>query len=247
MNEPLTYKLSAYEGPLDLLYSLIQTHKIDIFDIPIAELADQYIGFLQKADKRDMDSMSEFTLLAATLLEIKSKMLLPKTDAGEDEEDPRKELVDSLLEYRKAKLAAELFVTLGEENDGFFVKPPEKALLAELKPVETVDDALEGITLWTLFSVFREVMEKKEHKIDKIRSSFNAVRKDKFTVEKKALYILRILNTQKKVAFRVLLESCEGKMEMVVTFLAMLELIKAKEIRVRQRTVFGDIEIRKCV
>lgn len=242
----MTYKLSAYEGPIDLLYRLIQAHKLDIYDIPIASLTDQYLDFLERADSKDMDSMSEFVLMAATLIEIKSKLLLPKQIDEEGEADPRQELVDRLLEYKKVKLAAALFMQYEETGDDIFYKAPERDFIKNLKPKESLDDILQDITANRLYAIFQDVLGKKELKVDKVRSSFKAVAKDLYTVEEKTAHIQKLLSIRGFLSFRALIQVCASKSEAVVTFLALLELIKTRQIKVAQEHLFDDIEIRKC-
>ena len=213
--ETINIRLAAFEGPLDLLYHLIEKNEIDIYDIPIAALTEQYLAYLDAAEDRDMDGMSEFLLMAATLLEIKSKLLLPKPKAEEEEgPDPREELVQRLLEYKE--------------------QPPQE-----------LEDLLQGITMDDLYQAFRQVMARKETKEDKVRSSFRSVQKDLFTVGEKMEYIrdMLILHPHEKTAFHTIFRRNAGKMERVVTFLALLELIKQKEVQITQEKNFGEIFI----
>ena len=236
--ETINIRLAAFEGPLDLLYHLIEKNEIDIYDIPIAALTEQYLAYLDAAEDRDMDGMSEFLLMAATLLEIKSKLLLPKPKAEEEEgPDPREELVQRLLEYKRIKDATE---TLKERKEA-------DASVARLKeqPPQELEDLLQGITMDDLYQAFRQVMARKETKEDKVRSSFRSVQKDLFTVGEKMEYIrdMLILHPHEKTAFHTIFRRNAGKMERVVTFLALLELIKQKEVQITQEKNFGEIFI----
>ena len=246
--EAINIRLEAFEGPLDLLYHLIEKNEIDIYDIPIAALTEQYLAYLDAAEDRNMDGMSEFLLMAATLLEIKSKLLLPKPKTEEEEEgpDPREELVQRLLEYKKIKEATE---ALKEREEGaalIFYKEAD-ASVAKLKerPAQELEELLQGITMDDLYLAFQQVMARKETKEDKVRSSFRSVQKDLFTIGEKMAYIrdMLILHPHKKTAFHTIFRKNAGKMERVVTFLALLELIKQKEVKITQEKNFGEILI----
>lgn len=247
--EEINIRLDAFEGPLDLLYHLIEKNEIDIYDIPIASLTEQYMTYLDAAADRDMDGMSEFLLMAATLLEIKSKLLLPKPKQEEEEgPDPREELVQRLLEYKKIKDATETLKEREEEAALIFYKEADASVakLKEQEPQE-LEELLRGITLDDLHTAFLRVMARQETKVDKVRSSFRSVQKDMFTVGEKMEYIrdLLILRPHGKTAFHTIFRENAGKMEKVVTFLALLELIKQKEVQITQERNFGEILIQK--
>ena len=246
---PILVKTESFEGPMDLLYHLIEKHEIDIYDIPIALLAEQFIVALKLMQEPDMDSMSEFVLMAAHLLEIKSKMLLPAPPAaeGEEIEDPRAELVRKLIEYKLFKTVAESFRDFEATGAKVFYKSADDSLpFAELyarRPVD-VSESLDGVSLDALYAAFEEVMKRKELKVDKVRSSFNAVAKDLYTVEEKQAHIRNLLRLYKTVAFDEIFAAGARKMEKVVTFLALLELIKVKAIAISQESLFGKIILR---
>ena len=247
--ETINIRLDAFEGPLDLLYHLIEKNEIDIYDIPIASLTEQYLAYLEAAEDRDMDGMSEFLLMAATLLEIKSKMLLPAPKTEEEVgPDPREELVQRLLEYKKIKDVTETFKEREEEAALVFYKEAD-ASVKKLKeqPPQELEDLLQGITMDDLYNAFQQVMARRETKVDRVRSSFRSVQKDLFTVGEKMAYIrdLLILRPHGKTAFHTIFRQNAGKMEKVVTFLALLELIKQKEVQITQERNFGEILIEK--
>ncbi len=245
--ETINIRLDAFEGPLDLLYHLIEKNEIDIYDIPIAALTEQYLAYLDAAEDRDMDGMSEFLLMAATLLEIKSKLLLPvpKTEEAEGP-DPREELVQRLLEYKKIKDVTDTFKEREEEAALVFYKGAD-ASVQKLKeqPPQELEELLQGVTMDDLYIAFQQVMARKETKVDKVRSSFRSVQKDLFTVSEKMEYIrdLLILRPYGKTPFHTIFRENAGKMEKVVTFLALLELIKQKEVQITQEKTFGEILI----
>ena len=247
--EEINIRLDAFEGPLDLLYHLIEKNEIDIYDIPVASLTEQYLAYLDAAEDRDMDGMSEFLLMAATLLEIKSKLLLPKTKAEEEEgPDPREELVQKLLEYKQIKDATETLREREEDAAQFFYKEADVSIekLKEREP-EELDAILQGVTLDDLCAAFQQVLERNETKVDRIRSSFRSVQKDLFTISEKMEYIrdLLILRPHGETTFHRIFRENAGKMEKVVTFLALLELIKQKEVQITQERNFSEILIRK--
>ena len=172
--ETISYKLEHFEGPLDLLLHLIEKNKINIYDIPIVEITAQYLDYVRHMEREDLNIVSEFLVMAATLLDIKAKMLLPKEVDEEGEEiDPRAELVMRLLEYKKYRLMAD---ELADREDGALkhlykpsTLPPE---VAKYEPPVDLDKLLDGLTLAKLQRIFEQVMKRKEDKIDPIRSNF---------------------------------------------------------------------------
>lgn len=250
--DSITFKLEDlnFEGPLDLLLQLIEKHKIDIYNIPIAKLTDSYLEYLRLLREVNADNLSEFILMAATLLEIKSRMLLPIQKEDEEEEgDPREELVRRLLEYKMYKEAAE---ELGvKQRQGLYpvFKAPDKDIKSEaLKGEEEekdVSEILNGVTADMLYKAFLDVMKRKEVRVDRVRSSFDSVVKDPFTVEEKIEHIKNVLSIKEKVEFSQLFGRKAGKSETVVTFMALLELIKGKYLEAVQDELFGRIIIRR--
>lgn len=241
----LNVKIESYEGPFDVLFKLIEKNKIDIYDIPISELTDQYIEFVAAMDNDDMDSMSEFIVMAATLLEIKSKMLLPKENEEEEENDPRDELVRKLIEYKRFKKAAEILSERDKDSGTSYFKSWDKTILKELKDIapRDIDEILNGADLDMLYRAFEDVLKRREDKKDKIRSGFNSVKKAVFSINDKIQYLTDLLIVKSRLNFREIFKTDTSKAEVVVTFLAMLELIKIRRIRVVQNTVFDDIVI----
>ena len=241
-------KLRVFEGPLDLLLHLIDINKIDIYDIPIALITDQYLEYIHQMDHQDMDVMSEFLVMAATLLRIKSKMLLPVEDKPQEEqEDPRQELVERLLEYKMYKYAAEELKDLSVDAQKVFFKPetvPEEIKYYEepIRPEEIVGD----ITLEKLNQIFRMVMRRKKDREDPVRSHFGKIQKEKYKVEDRMDDIRRQIRGLKKINFRTLLDIQPVKEMVIVTFLAVLELMKVGEIKVSQEHNFAEIYLDSC-
>lgn len=245
--QTIKVKLEAFEGPFDLLYHLIEKNEIDIYDIPIAQLTDQYLEYLDSVQDRNMDTMSEFLVMAATLLEIKSKMLLPvpKNEQEETQKDPREELVAKLIEYKKFKDITDNLKQKREHAALLLFKQEENGLkrLKKEKHVQELDEFLEGITLNDIYKAFEEVMRRKEVKIDKVRSQFQSVERDLYTIEERMDYIKDLLILNPKVTFDSIFREDTRKIEIVVTFLALLELIKCKEVTIKQEKTFDEIII----
>lgn len=238
-------KLPVFEGPLDLLLHLIDKNKIDIYDIPIVEITDQYMEYIHQMKAENLNVMSEFMVMAATLLDIKCRMLLPKEINEEGEgEDPRAELVEKLLEYKMYKyMSYELRDRMEEAGKVFYRRPDiPKEVLEYQVPVEP-SELLEGITLEKLNAVYRSVIRRREDKMDPIRSKFGKIEKEEVNLPEKMDYVRAYAVNHKRFSFRDLLEAQAGKMQIIVTFLAVLELIKMGEIRVSQEELFEDIQI----
>jgi len=240
----ISVKLDAYEGPIGLLYNLIEKNEIDIYDIPIAQLAQQYMEVVRELPI-DMESLSLFLVMAATLLEIKSKMLLPsKKKEDEEETDPREELVRRLLEYKRFKEISEILKAKGSGLGTVIYKTADISAAEVLGPPEPeIEKLLDGIGPRALFNVFVDLLNRKELKVDKIRAAFNSVKKDEFTIEEKIAHLKSVLKFRKRLSFGEFFDENADKPEIIVTFLALLELIKQKEVAVKQAGVFNEIVI----
>jgi len=238
-------KLEASEGPLDLLLHLIDKNKIDIYDIPIVEITNQYMEYIEAMEESDMNIMSEFLLMAATLLDIKCRMLLP-AEVNEDgeEEDPRAELVEQLLQYKMYKYMS--YELKDRQMDGalrMYKEPTVPDEVKEYEPPVDLDLLLEGVTLSQLNSIFKEIMKRQHDKIDPVRSTFGKIEKEEVTVEDKMEYLNTYITSHKKFSFRDLLTKQKSKTQLVVTFLAILEMMKMGTIIVEQEGTFNDIII----
>lgn len=238
-------KLEVFEGPLDLLLHLIEKNKVDIYDIPIVEITSQYMDYIRQMETEDLNVMSEFLLMAATLLDIKCRMLLPKkvSEDGE-EEDPRQELVEQLLEYKLYKYMS--YELRNREQDARGVLYRKSSIPSEVQEYEEpvdLDELLGDLTLQKLKSVFRDVMKRREDKIDPVRSKFGTIEKEEVPLPDKMIYVEEYAKTHKRFTFRQLLEEQDSKMHIVVTFLAVLEMMKAGTIRAEQADTCGEILI----
>lgn len=241
----LTVKLQVFEGPLDLLLYLLDKNKVNIYDIPIVEITAQYMEYIAEMKRQDLDVLSEFLVMAATLIDIKSKMLLPRdSDDEEEETDPREELVQQLLEYKMYKcMAYELKDRQVDAQRVMFKKPtiPEEVL--EYQEPLNVEELVSDITLAKLNEIFKSIMRKQQDKIDPLRSKFGKIEKEEVSLEEKTEYLENYATTHKHFSFRSLLEAQSSKVEVIVTFLAILELMKTGKILISQEHIFDDIQI----
>ena len=241
----MTVKLQVFEGPLDLLLHLLEKNKVNIYDIPIVEITNQYMEYIAEMKRQDLNVMSEFLVMAATLLDIKSKMLLPKQETvEEEEEDPRAELVQQLLEYKMYKcMAYELRDRQLDAQRVMFKEPTiPKEVLAYEQPVD-LTELVSDMTLAKLNDIFKSIMRKQVDKVDPIRSKFGKIVKEEVSLSDKMLYLEEYCKSHQSFSFRNLLEKQAGKMEVIVTFLAILELMKTGKIFISQEHTFDDIWI----
>lgn len=238
-------KLEVFEGPLDLLLHLIHKNKIDIYDIPIVEITNQYMEYIRAMQEADLNVMSEFLMMAATLLDIKCRMLLPKevNEEGE-EEDPRQELVEQLLQYKMYKYMSYELKDRQLSGERTMFKPPTVPdEVKEFQEPVDLDELLKDLTLSKLNAVFEDVMKRKEEKLDPIRSKFGRIEKEEVTLGDKLTYVEQYARLHEHFSFRELLLRQRSKMHVIVTFLAILELMKMGTILIEQQETFGDIFI----
>ncbi len=246
----LNVKLQAFEGPLDLLLHLIDKNKVNIYDIPIVEITNQYMEYIEEMKRQDLNVMSEFLVMAATLLSIKSKMLLPKVENEEDgkEVDPRAELVEQLLEYKMYKcMSYELRDRqIGAEQVFYKEKTLPNEVLQYEQPVD-LEELMSDVTLNKLSSIFQSVMRRQENRVDPIRSQFGTIKKEEVSMEDKMIFVRDYAKNHQTFSFRKLLESQATKTEIIVTFLSILELMKDGTISIVQENIFDDILIHSKV
>ena len=246
MAEELSYRLEKFEGPLDLLLHLIEKNKINIYDIPVAEITDQYLEYMASMDHTDLELVSSFLVMAATLLEIKAKMLLPKETDEEtgEQEDPRAELVERLLEHKKYRLMAqELADREFDASRIFYKEPTVPGEVQRYSPPPDLDAMFGDVTLLKLQQIFQEVMRHRDDRIDPQRSRFGTIRREPVSLKERIGSLVQYAKQHASFSFRELLNSSSTKTEVVVTFLAVLELMKAGRIRTYQADLFDDILI----
>ncbi len=226
-------KLEVFEGPLDLLLYLIKKDELNIYDIPITRITEQYLEYLALIEELDLDVAGEFIVMAATLMHIKSKTLLPPDPDGieTDELDPRAELVKRLLEYKAFKEAAERFKAMEFERSKLFTR------IGVEPEVDESDLSLVDVSLFELLNAFAKVLRGLPKDIS------HEVIKDEFTVAEKVHHIFNLLAKRAKVLFSELFKSARNKTEVITTFLALLELVRLHEVLIRQDAHFEDIEI----
>ena len=236
-------KLEVFEGPLDLLLHLIEKNKVDIYDIPIVMITEQYMNYIQDMEHKDMDVMSEFLVMAATLAKIKSKMLLPAEINEEGEEvDPRAELVARLLEYKMYKYASfELKDKQLSASKSFFKGKGIPDEIADFKEEINISELLVDVTLPKLQNLFHSVMQKQVDKIDPIRSNFGKIEKEEVNLTDRMIFIEEYAMLHKQFSFRALLMEQRSKMMIIVTFLGVLELIKVGRFSIIQNEIHDDI------
>ena len=241
----LEVKLEAFSGPLDLLLHLIEKNKVDIYDIPIVEITNQYLDYIKAMQTEDMNVMSEFLVMAATLVDIKCRMLLP-AEVNEDgeEEDPRAELVQKLLEYKMYKYMSFELKDMQLEAGCSLCK--SETLPDDVKnhrePID-YEDLIGDMNLNKLHEIFNFMMQRKEDKIDPIRSQYGNIEKEEVDMEAKASYIDAYIRKHKTFSFKDLLSKQTSKVELIVTFLIVLELMKTGRITIVQEELFDDIRI----
>lgn len=241
----LPVKIENFEGPLDLLLHLIDVNKFNIFDIPIVEITAQYLEYVKNMRTKDLNVMSEFLVMAATLLEIKARMLLPaEVDEDGEEIDPREELVHKLLEYKMYKyMSYELKDRMQDAQKAMYKKatiPEEVSAYAE--PID-MEKLLGDLTLEKLNDIFQSVMKRQTEKLDPMRSGFGRIEKEEVSMDDKMIFVESYAREHPRFSFRALLEGQKSKMQIVVTFLVILELMKTGKITIEQEKTFGEIYI----
>ncbi len=238
-------KLEVFEGPLDLLLHLIDKNKVNIYDIPIVLITQQYMEYVNGMEKKDLNVVSEFLVMAATLLDIKSRMLLPK-EVNEDgeEQDPRAELVEKLLEYKMYKYMSYELKDMYIDADKSMYKMPTipKEIMAYKQPVN-LEELVGDMNLAKLRAIFDDIMKRQENRVDPIRSRFGRIEKEEVSLEEKMVYVRNYIMEHEHFSFKELLGMASSKVQVIVTFLAVLELIKMGNITVEQENREDDIAI----
>lgn len=244
---PLDIKIDNFQGPFDVLLHLIKKNEMDIYDIKIYEITNQYLQYLDQLKSMDLEVTSEFIVIAATLIEIKSKMLLPKAKADEtavtEEEDPRKILVQKLVEYKKYKAVAEVLRSLEASAGVTFSKKPE--IIEEKDKVIDNSELFKGITMLTLFNLYNELINNYDSKMNTENVIQKEIPVDLYKIEDKMEELRNNLDNIEKIYFTSVIKKCTSKIEVVVTFLAMLELIKQRGVRAWQEKNFQDIYLER--
>lgn len=230
----ITLKIDDFEGPLDLLLHLIKEKKMDIFNLKLEIIIDEYLTFIEKMEEMNLDIASSYLVMASELLEIKSKLLLPRQEKiEEEEEDPKERLINRLIEYQRYKDLTSDFKNLEQERKNIYTRLPEN-----LKEYASVQEVISNsdVTLDDLLKAFQKFLERK-----KLEEPLNTkITKKEITVEERRVSIKRILKEKGKVNFLDLFE-VYNKEYVVVTFLAILEMAKKRELKITQENRYGEI------
>ncbi|MFQ5901797.1 MAG: segregation and condensation protein A [Thermodesulfobacteriota bacterium] len=230
-------KLDVFEGPMDLLLHLIKKHEIDIYDIPIATITEQYLEYINLMRSLNLDIAGEFLVMASTLIHIKSKMLLPPSEDEDDEdtEDPRDELVQNLLEYQRYKEGAKLLDESTLLGRDIFAR---SSLIVDLpKKEEQEIEELESVSIITLLEAFKEVLERVS------ADSSMDIEVDRLSIADRIKEIMERLNSERVVDFCSIFKSSNKRSYLILTFIALLELLRQRLVRVEQSIPFGKITI----
>lgn len=235
----MSYKLTLdiFEGPLDLLLYLIKKDDLDIKDIPIVEVTAQYMQYIEMMKMLDLDLVGDFLVMAATLMQIKSRMLLPPEEMAQEaeEEDPRDELARRLEEYKQFKEAAESLQIKEKQRRDLFVRQIDEEQIKELK--EEAKEVYVEANLFDLINALSEALKRVPEEV------VHSIAREEYTVEQKVKEVLHRLMDHSRILLKDIFTQARSKNEAIVTFLAVLELIRLKEVRVMQRRLFSDIEM----
>lgn len=234
-------KFEVFEGPLDLLLYLIKKEEVDIYSVNLTKLATQFIEYIEMMREFDLEIAGEFLVMASTLMYIKSRELLPvdqqvEVEGEEDDTDPRWELIRQLVEYKKFKDAAAQLQTLEARQEGIYPRLPAKLEFESDKPAVKPD-----VSVFDLLNAVNSILKRFEK-----RDNPREIYEDKWTVSEKIEYILRVLTAHDTLRFSELFEDATSRSEVVCTFLALLELIRLKQLICAQSEAFSEIEIRKA-
>lgn len=228
-----TIKLKQFEGPFDLLLFFIERDELDIYDIPVSKITEDFLAYIKELEKLNIDIASEFILVAATLMRIKAKLLLPRKDMDElgNEIDPREELTQRLLEYKKYKDILDEMRTMEENRGTKFQRGNVSSELRVIASKALVDVELESLTLYKLLTTFQKLMEEYEIRGSK---TIHRIVKYNYTIEDQQTFILSKLKKGSKLGFKNLFKGLENRIHAIVTFLSLLELLNVQKVLVTQ-------------
>jgi segregation and condensation protein A len=230
VNDELKIVMGEFEGPLDLLLHLIRQEQVSIYDIPVARITDEYLRYLQLMQELDIAVAGDFLVMAATLIELKTKMLLPRDPlATEEEEDPRRELVDHLLEYQKYKAAAEMLWSRATVERAVFKR-------AELETDKNNPEVAVGV--FDLLKVFQEILARHKEEV------LLEIEREEISMAEMLERLRNMVMSSGELNLRVFFERAQSRRELVLAFLSVLELVRTTEIRLLQRETFGEITAR---
>jgi segregation and condensation protein A len=233
-NATYTIKLEQFEGPFDLLLFFIERDELDIYNIPIAKITDDFLEYIRQMEALNIDLASEFILVAATLMKIKAKMLIPRKPIDDEgnEIDPREELVQRLLEYKRYKSVLDEMRQMEESRSQQNYRGNVSKELKILANKALVDAELESLNLFKLLKTFEKVMDRFEDASKK--RQVHTVVDYSYTIQEQQVYILSIIKKGKKTGFEEIYKMCENRIHAIVTFLAMLELLNLDQLQIIQ-------------
>ena len=241
-------KVADFEGPFDLLLHLIKKNKMDIYNIEIYKITNQYLRYLDEMKEMDLEITSEFIVIAATLIEIKSKSLLPKVKVeDENEEDIENKLKLRLIEYKQIKAVSSFFKERHINSGEIYSKKPEIIEIEEKKAPKCNEDIFKNLTLIDLYNIYNNILDTYHNKQNNINVVQRKIYTDKYKVEDKMKELLDRFNNANVIEFRSIIKESESKLETVVTFLALLELIKLRVIIAYQEGNFKEILMKRRV
>ena len=241
-------KVADFEGPFDLLLHLIRKNKMDIYNIEIYKITNQYLRYLDEMKEMDLEITSEFIVIAATLIEIKSKSLLPKVKVeDENEEDIENKLKLRLIEYKQIKAVSNFFKERHINSGEIYSKKPEIIEIEEEKAPKSNEDIFKNLTLIDLYNIYNNILDTYHNKQNNINVVQRKIYTDKYKVEDKMKELLDRFNNANVIEFRSIIKESESKLETVVTFLALLELIKLRVIIAYQEGNFKEILMKRRV
>jgi segregation and condensation protein A len=232
-------QLNNFEGPIDLLLYFIRRDELDIYDIPIAKITKEFIDAVEEWERVQLHVAGDFIVMASTLMRIKAKLLLPRPELGDDGEiiDPRKELVQQLVEYKRFKDVAEMLKNLSDERDQKFCRQLEPIILTD--ELDSEENIILDVTLYDLARFFKSVMDNMP-----VVSQFE-LHREPVRLEKQKEFIFKYFDGDGRLKFSTILDKLKTRMEIVVTFLAVLDLVREGICRLTQNKVFGDLELQK--
>jgi len=232
-------QLNNFEGPIDLLLYFIRRDELDIYDIPIAKITKEFIDAVEEWERVHLHVVGDFIVMASTLMRIKAKLLLPRPELGDDGEiiDPRKELVQQLVEYKRFKDVAEMLKNLSDERDQKFCRQLEPIILTD--ELDSEENIILDVTLYDLARFFKSVMDNMP-----VVSQFE-LHREPVRLEKQKEFIFKYFDGDGRLKFSTILDKLKTRMEIVVTFLAVLDLVREGICRLTQNKVFGDLELQK--
>lgn len=241
-------KVADFEGPFDLLLHLIKKNKMDIYNIEIYKITNQYLRYLDEMKEMDLEITSEFIVIAATLIEIKSKSLLPKVKVeDENEEDIENKLKLRLIEYKQIKAVSSFFKERHINSGEIYSKKPEIIEIEEEKAPKCNEDIFKNLTLIDLYNIYNNILDTYHNKQNNINVVQRKIYTDKYKVEDKMKELLDRFNNANVIEFRSIIKESESKLETVVRFLALLELIKLRVIIAYQEGNFKEILMKRRV